>query len=155
MKDKEKVFSTKFKLDSKMLALIYFCYQHKFPLCFMLSFYELYGDTSLFALKALSCNKRIKITDNNIIKILQESQKLYKQIITGVSTLLKIKELSSMEENKRKEEMPEKPHIDTSVFSEDFRNFVEGYLLKNIDDIYAPKVKLNFNTEDLYEELKP
>lgn len=146
-----KPFSAKFKLDDKMLAVIYICYEYKFPLSFMLSFYELYGDTSMFALKALTCSRKIKLTDSGLIRILEESRTLYKQIIKGTSTIMKINNLKY--NNKKNEEIPEYPEIDLAPFSEDYRNFIKYYLLENIDDIFSPMVKLRMSSDDIYKEL--
>lgn len=153
-----KPFCTKFKLNSKLLAVIYICYQYKFPLCFMLSFYEMYGDNSLFALKALSCSKKISLNDVTFAKIIEESRALYKQILTGESALIEIEKSQKLNRNNDEvdiDSLPVLPVIDTSGFSEDYRNFVNSYLLKNINNIYSPEVELMMSTEDLYQELRP
>ena len=87
MDNTDKPFSMAFKLDAKMLTLVYICYEYKFPLSFMLSFYELYGDNSIFALKALTCCRKIKLTDSGLMKILDESRILYKQVVKVISTI--------------------------------------------------------------------
>lgn len=149
--DNEKPFSTRFKIDAKILTLIYICYEYKFPLCFMLSFYELYGDNSIFALKALTCSRKIKLTDSGLMKILDESRLLYKQIVEGMSTIIKINKLKAY--NKDNEEIPELPKINFEVFSNEYKNFLQNYLLENINDIFAPVVKLKMSSDDLYREL--
>lgn len=151
-----KPFATRFKLDSKILALIYICYKYNFPLCFMLSFYEMYGEYSLFALKAMACTKKLTLNDNNFTKIIEESRDLYKQILSGVSTIIEIDKINK--DNKyrtddNKVELPQYPSIDTSKFSNEYKDFVENYLLNNIKDIYSPMVELKMSTKDLYEEL--
>lgn len=147
----DKLFSVDFKIDAKMLTIIYICYEYKFPLSFMLSFYEMYGDTSMFAFKALSCAKKIKLTDSSLIKILDESRILYSQILQGISTIIKINELKS--NNPNNEEIPEYPSIDLSKFSNNYRNFIQNYLLVNVTDIYAPRLNLKLSSDDLYKEL--
>ena len=146
-----KPFSMEFKLDDKMLTLIYICYEYKFPLSFMLSFYELYGDNSIFALKALTCSRKIKLTDSSLIKILEESRTLYNQIIKGISTIIKINKLKR--DNKKNEPIPDYPEIDLSPFSEDYKNFLNYYLLENINNIFSPMVKLRMSSDDVYKEL--
>ena len=122
----------------------------------MLSFYEMYGDNSLFALKALSCSKRISLNDVTFAKIIEESRALYKQILAGESVLLEIEKAQKLNKNNYDiTSLPELPVIDTSEFSEDYRNFVNSYLLKNINNIYSPEVELRMSTEDLYQELRP
>ena len=153
-----KPFSTRFKLDSKIIALIYICYKYNFPLCFMLSFYEMYGEHSLFALKAMTCAKKLTLNDNTFTKIIEESRDLYKQVLTGVSTIIEINKIEKSNENRSiedKKEIPEYPQIDTSKFSSDYKDFIEQYLLKNIKNIYSPMVELRMSTKDLYEELRP
>ena len=41
----DKIFSLDFRLNSKILLIIYICYHYKFPLSVMLSFYEYYGES--------------------------------------------------------------------------------------------------------------
>ena len=84
-----KPFSVTFKLDAKILAIIYICFKYKFPLSFLLSFYEMYGEQSLFILKAMACTKKISLSDNTFAKIIEESRLLYKQILSGISTNIK------------------------------------------------------------------
>ena len=146
-----KPFSAQFKLNAKLLTMIYICYEYKFPLSFMLSFYELYGDNSIFALKALTCSRKIKLTDSGLMKILDESRILYNQIIKGIPTIIKIEQLTR--NNKNNDPIPEYPQIDLTPFSEDYKNFLQYYLLENIQDIYSPIVKLKMSTDDIYKEL--
>lgn len=148
-----KLFSLDFKLDAKILTIIYICYEYKFPLAFMITFYELYGETSMFALKALTCSKKAKLTDTKLMKIVEESRLLYTQILTGVSTIMKIKQLKAY--NPKNEPIPEYPSIDTSKFSADYRVFIEDYLLKNIRNIYEPEINLQLSSHDLYKEITP
>lgn len=134
-----KIFSTQFKLDAKMIAIIYLCYEYKFPLAFMLSFYEMYGDNSLFALKALSCAKKISLSDNTLIKIIDESRLLYDQIVFN--------------RNKLTEHSDFEPTIDYNKFTLSFGRFIQNYLEQNIENLYEPIVKLRLDSRDLYEEL--
>lgn len=147
-----KNFSVNFELNAKLLALLYICYEYKFPLSFMLSFYEMYGDNSLFVLKAISCFKKIKITDSILINALEESRKLAKEIARGISVLLKVDELEKLPEDKRLDSIPEYPTINLSLFNESYKKFIENYLLINIDNIYNQKISLKLNSRDLYEE---
>ena len=145
-----KLYSVEFTLNAKLLAIIYICYKYKFPLQFMLSFYEMYGDGSLFALKALTCSKRMTMSDAELVKILDESRRLYKQIQNGISINRKRKQI---ELGYLKEEMPELPKIELLGFSVSYSEFIEKYLLVNIEDIYAPQVKLKMSSDDIYSEL--
>ena len=145
-----KNYSFEFALNSKLLAVIYICYKYKFPMSIMLTLYEMFKDQSIFILKILSCTKKIKISDNELIKILDESRKLYLQIQKGISTRIKIKKIKL---GQLQEELPEEPTLNLEGFSIEFVNFIENYLLKNIEDIYAPIVKLELSTTDLYEEI--
>ena len=147
-----KSFSVNFEINAKLLALLYICYEYKFPLSFMLSFYEMYGDNSLFVLKAISCVKKIKITDSVLINAIEESRKLAKEIARGISVILKVKQLENIPLEKRVEPIPEYPSIDVSLFTDSYKKFIENYLLINIDNIYDQKVNLKLNTRDLYEE---
>ena len=148
-----KLFSIDFKIDAKVLTIIYICYEYKFPLAFMITFYELYGETSMFALKALTCAKKAKLTDTKLMKIVEESRLLYTQILAGISTIMKIKQLKAY--NPKDEPIPEYPTIDTSKFTAEYKEFVENYLLQNIRDIYAPVVNLRLSSHDLYREIMP
>lgn len=163
----DKIFSTEFELDDKKLLVLYMCYKFKFPASYMLSFYELYEEKSLFTLKALACTKDIKLTDQSITKMLEESRKLYKQILRGRSIRNEIKE-SKIKLKKEIEKarlldldlnmvslpaVPEEPTINTEDFSPEYKDFLENYLLRNVEDIFSPIVKLALSTTDLYEEL--
>ena len=146
-----KPFTLKFELNSKLIALLYICYKYKFPLSFMLSFYELYGDKSLFVIKAMACTSKLNMSDAIFINIIQESRSLYKEILSGVSTLLKINQLKKDKADETT--IPDEPNIDTTKFSSSFKDFIENYLMKNIKNIYAETVSLKCNTRDLYEEI--
>lgn len=147
-----KEFSVKFQINAKMLALIYICYKYKFPLSYFLSFYEMFGEKALFMFKAMSCTKRISLNDNAFIKIIEESKLLYKQILTGISTNIKIDKLTRLVKagNKIKDTIPEAPELNLSVFSDDYKQFIEDYLLKNVVNIFAETHELYMNTNDLY-----
>lgn len=150
-----KPFSVTFKLDAKILAIIYICYKYKFPLSFLLSFYEMYGEQSLFILKAMSCTKKIALSDNTFAKIIEESRLLYKQIITGISINLKRNQLITQIKNGRllTEIIPNCPEIDTKQFTEDYSQFINKYLLKNVNNLFKEEIELMMDTNDLYCEL--
>lgn len=152
-----KQFSVKFKLEAPILALLYICYRYKFPASYMLSFYEMYGKQSLFILKALSCTKKLNLNDNAFIKIIEQSKQLHKQIITGISTIMKINLLQARVKAgaKIEEPIPEQPSIDSSKFPDpDYREFIDNYLLKNINNIFSETIELQLDANDLYCELK-
>ena len=146
-----KLYTVQFALNAKLLAIIYICYKYKFPLQFMLSFYEMYADSSLFVLKALTCCKKTKLTDNEFIKIMEESRRLFHQIQKGMSINIKRKQISLG--ILKDEEMPEPPELNYLGFSESYTEFINEYLLKNIEDIYAPTVSLKMSSEDIYSEI--
>lgn len=151
-----KDYITKFRLNAKLIAIIYICYQYKFPLSFMLSFYEMYGDNSLFALKAFACAKKLSLNDNVFTKIIEESRTLYRQILAGESRMIEINNI--IKHNKAEGtnlSLPEKPVLNSAGFTDPFRKFIDEYLLVNIDNIFAPQVSLKLSTYDLYEELVP
>ena len=152
----KKPFSVQFKLDARILALLYICYTYKFPASYMLSFYEMFGAQSLFILKAFSCTKRTPLPDNVFIKIIEESRLLHKQILTGISTNIKRKQLETQVKSGKKidGEIPEIPVIDTSVFTmQEYKDFVEDYLLKNIPNVFTNNPTLYLDSEDLYSEI--
>ena len=152
----KKPFSVQFKLDARILALLYICYTYKFPASYMLSFYEMFGAQSLFILKAFSCTKRTPLPDNVFIKIIEESRLLHKQILTGISTNIKRKQLETQVKSGKKidGEIPELPVIDTSVFTmQEYKDFVEDYLLKNIPNVFTNNPTLYLDSEDLYSEI--
>jgi len=150
-----KPFSITFKLDSRILAIIYICYKFKFPLSFMLSFYEMYQEQTLFILKAMSCTKKISLNDAAFIKIIDESKALHRQILAGISTNLKRDRLINQVKNGRliKEMIPDCPEIDTKEFSEDFAYFITNYLLKNVTNLFSEQIELHMDTTDLYCEI--
>ena len=150
-----KPFSVSFKLDAKILAIIYICYKYKFPLSFLLSFYEMYGEQSLFILKAMSCTKKIALSDNTFAKIIEESRLLYKQIIAGISINLKRNQLIAQIKNGRllTEIIPNCPEIDTKQFTPDYSQFINKYLLKNVTNLFKEEIELMMDTNDLYCEL--
>lgn len=151
-----KPFSIKFNLDARILALLYICYTYKFPASYMLSFYEMFGAQSLFILKAFSCTKRTPLPDNVFIKIIEESRLLHKQILAGISTNLKRKQLEIKVKSgkKIKEDIPEPPVIDVTKFTmEEYKDFIEEYLLKNIPDIFTDRPTLYLDSNDLYSEI--
>ena len=152
----DKQFSVKFKLDPIILALIYICYRYKFPAAMMLSFYEEFGKKSLFILKAMTCAKKISLNDNQFIKIIEESKVLHKQLLTGISINIKRTRLENMVKNgmKIKEQIPDKPHVNLTVFSDEYSEFIENYLQYNLDNMFSEEPSLKLNTTDLYSELR-
>ena len=157
----DKIFSTEFELDDKKLLVLYMCYKFKFPASYMLSFYELYEEKSLFTLKALACTKDIKLTDQSITKMLEESRKLYKQILRGRSIRNEIKE-SKIKLKKEIEKarlldldlsmvslpaVPEEPTINTEDFSSEYKDFLENYLLRNVEDITFRNCNIGLTTD--------
>ena len=151
----DKPFKVTFKLDAIILAILYTCYRYKYPASYMLSFYEMYGRQALYILKVISCDKKSPINDSILLKIIEESRLLYKEIISGITVLKKIESLSYKVKNgvKIDEIIPDKPHIDTNKFSPEFKDFIENYLTKNISDVYSPEVELALDTKDLYYEM--
>lgn len=150
-----KPFSVTFKLDAKILAIIYICFKYKFPLSFLLSFYEMYGEQSLFILKAMACTKKISLSDNTFAKIIEESRLLYKQILRGISTNIKRNQLISQVKNGRliTEMIPNCPEISLCEFTDDYKQFIKQYLIKNVKNLFQEEIELMMNTTDLYCEL--
>ena len=150
-----KPFSVTFKLDAKILAIIYICFKYKFPLSFLLSFYEMYGEQSLFILKAMACTKKISLSDNTFAKIIEESRLLYKQILSGISTNIKRNQLISQVKNGRliTEMIPNCPEISLCEFTDDYKQFIKQYLIKNVKNLFQEEIELMINKTDLYCEL--
>ena len=150
-----KPFSVTFKLDAKILAIIYICFKYKFPLSFLLSFYEMYGEQSLFILKAMACTKKISLSDNTFAKIIEESRLLYKQILSGISTNIKRNQLISQVKNGRliTDMIPNCPEISLCEFTDDYKQFIKQYLIKNVKNLFQEEIELMMNTTDLYCEL--
>lgn len=150
-----KPFSVTFKLDAKILAIIYICFKYKFPLSFLLSFYEMYGEQSLFILKAMACTKKISLSDNTFAKIIEESRLLYKQILSGISTNIKRNQLISQVKNGRliTEMIPNCPEISLCEFTDDYKQFIKQYLIKNVKNLFQEEIELMMDTTDLYCEL--
>lgn len=151
-----KPFCVSFKIDAKLLALLYICWKYKFPISYFLSFYEMFGAESLFILKALACTKRITLNDNAFANLIEESRKFHKQILTGISTNLKIKQLEAQVKGGKliDEDIPEKPEINLEEFSEEYQDFIKNYLMKNVDNIFSEQCNLKINTRDLYQNIK-
>lgn len=151
-----KPFTINFKVDGDLLALLYICWKYKYPISYFLAFYELYNKTALFVLKALSCNKKIALNDNTFASLIEESRVLHNQIIAGISTNLKIKRLESQVRLGRliDEDIPEKPTLNYKVFSEDYKEFVKDYLVKNVDNIFSETLTLHIGTKELYQNIK-
>lgn len=152
-----KPFSVSFKLDARIIALLYICYMYKFPASYMLSFYEMFGAQSLFILKAFSCTKKIPLPDNVFIKIIEESRLLHKQILTGISINRERFRLQNILKHggRIKKVIPEEPTLDLTQFTmEEFKDFIEDYLLKNVEDIYSMNPTLYLDSTDLYSEIR-
>lgn len=151
-----KPYEISFKIDAKILAIIYICWKYKFPLSYFLSFYEMFGPQTLFILKALACTKKITLNDSTFANILEESKKLHKQILKGISTNIKIKKLEIQVKNGKliDEDIPELPEIDLSEFSDDYKEYIQTYLLKNILNIFADEVVLKIGTKELYQQIQ-
>ncbi len=139
-----KIYATEFKLSAKMLAIINMCYIYKFPASIMLTFYELYGDNTFFALKALTCARKLDLTDTTLVKIIDESNLLYKQIQEQIRRI-------DLAKSKNESYTPE---LNLNKFSNNYRSFIEDYLLENIENLYTPMVKLKLSSDDLYRELE-
>jgi len=151
-----KPFEIEFKLDAKILAIIYVCWKYKYPLSYFLTFYEMFGNQTLFILKAMACTKRLVLNDNAFAALLEESRILHKQILTGISTNKKIAQLENQVRNGKliDEDIPERPSLDLSVFSEEYKEFIKDYLQKNIRNLFAENVVLRLGTRELYQQLK-
>lgn len=139
------MFKTRFKLNSKLIAIIFICYKYKYPLAYFLTLYEMYKEASLFAFKAFSCNKKIELSNKTFIQILEESRDLYHQILAGQSMIIKMK-------NEKSDTIVE-PKIDVTQFSPEFRFFIENYLLKNMSNIFDEEVELTMTSDELYSEI--
>lgn len=151
-----KPFEVQFHVDAKILAIIYICWKYKYPLSYFLSFYEMFGAQTLFILKALSCTRRITLNDNAFASLIEESKKLHLQIIAGISTNIKIKQLEAQITRGRliDEDIPERPSIDCSEFSEEYAEFITSYLLPNVKNIFSETMTLKLGTKELYQQLK-
>lgn len=124
MEIEDKTFIAYFELNSHILAIMYLCYRFKFPLSFMITFYENYKDGAFFVFKALACKKQIALNDLAFAKVIEDSRALYKQIL--------IKDIQS------------------EKFSEKYKEFIDDYLLKLIPNIYDETVMLKMDTNTLY-----
>lgn len=151
-----KPFELSFKIDAKILAIIYICWKYKFPLSYFLSFYEMFGAQTLFILKAMSCTRRITLNDSAFANIIEESRTLHKQILAGISTRIKIKQLEGLVKSGQliDEDIPAQPEINLNAFSDDYKDFLSGYLLKNVDNIFSETMILKLGTKELYQQLK-
>ena len=150
-----KPFTVNFKLDPKILGIIYICYKYKFPASFLLTFYDFYGPEALYILKAMSCANKIKLTDNAFIKLIQESNLLHKQILTGISINIKRNKLINQVKSGRliNEMIPDCPVISLKDFSDDYAQFISQYLQKNVTNLFCERLELRLDSRDLYSEL--
>lgn len=150
-----KPFEVQFHVDAKILAIIFICWKYKYPLSYFLSFYEMFGAHTLFILKALSCTRRITLNDNAFASLIEESKKLHLQMIKGISTNLKISQLEKKVTRGQliDEDIPERPAIDYSVFSEEYADFIKTYLLPNVKTIFTDNLVLRLGTKELYQQI--
>ena len=148
-----KPFEVAFNSEARILAVLYMCWKYKFPASYFLSFYESFGAQTLLIFKALACNKKIAINDNVFASIIEDSKKLHKQILKGISTKLKIKEMEKLVKAGKyvDEDIPETPEIDLFDFTEDYKEFIETYLLKNVKDIFSEVLTLRLGTKEIYK----
>lgn len=148
----EKQYEVEFKVDAKILSIMYVCWRFKFPLAYFISFYEMYGAQTLFILKAMICTKRIALNDNALANLIEESKKLHHQILKGISTNIKIKQLERIVTSGGliDEDIPERPELNLEEFSEEYKEFINNYLLKNVKNIFAENMVLCMDTKDLY-----
>lgn len=151
-----KPFTVDFKIDAKIIAILYMCWKYKYPISYFLSFYENFGAQTLLIFKALACNKKITLNDNAFTNLIEESKKLHNQIIKGISTNLKIKQLENLVRAGKfiDEDIPETPMIEVNEFTEEFADFVKNYMLKNIEDIFKETVTLKLGTRELYQAVR-
>lgn len=149
----KKPYEIEFKIDAKVLAILYVCWKFKLPISYFLTFYEKFGEWTLFIFKAMICAKKLALNDNALSNIIEESKKLQLQIIKGISTLIKIKQLETLTKAGKfiDEDIPERPEIDTMEFSDEYAEFIEKYLLKNIKNIFSKNVVLKLGTKELYQ----
>lgn len=151
----DKLFSIKFKLTFDILAILYICYKNKFPAVYFITFYEKYGPQSLYVFKALACGKKMALNDNAFTKVIEESRLLQQEILRGISINIKREKLACILKNggTLKEPIPDYPQINLTLFSEDYANFIENYLICNTSDIFSDEIQLWLDTKDLYEQL--
>ena len=150
-----KPFEIEFKIDAIKLAILFMCWKFKFPVSYFLTFYQMYGKQVLFIFKAIACTKRITLNDSAFTNIIEESKKLQHQILKGISTKIQIAKLEALVKNGRliDEDIPEQPKLDLSEFSEEYKKFIQTYLLKNIVNIFSDTVVLKVGTKELYNQI--
>lgn len=147
-----KPFEIEFKLDAKILATLYICWKFKLPISYFITFYEQFEEWTLFIFKAMICSKKLALNDNALANIVEESKKLHLQIVKGISTNIKIKQLEALTKAGKliDEDIPERPEINLYEFSDDYREFIEKYLFKNIKNLFSENVILKLGTRELY-----
>ena len=118
--------ATYFELNTPLIAIMYMCYEYKMPVALMIAFYESYTEMALYLFKAMACMKYVTLTDAKFKQIVEESRKLYWQIVDH--------------------------RVKVEEFSPEFQQFINTYLMVNIEDIYAERIKLNITTKQLYGE---
>ena len=96
-----------------------------------------------------------KIPTVEELKIIEESRLLYKQILSGISTNIKRNQLISQVKNGRliTEMIPNCPEISLCEFTDDYKQFIKQYLIKNVKNLFQEEIELMMNTTDLYCEL--
>ena len=73
--------------------------------------------------------------------------------MTGISTKFKIKDLEKLVKAGKyvDEDIPDDPEIDLFDFTEDYKEFIETYLLKNVKDIFSETLTLRLGTKEIYK----
>ena len=150
-----KPFEIEFKVDAIKLAILFMCWKFKFPVSYFLTFYQMFGKQILFIFKAIACTKRITLNDSAFTKIIEESKKLQHQILKGISTKIKITQLETLVKNGKliDEDIPEQPKLDLSEFSEEYKKFIQTYLLKNVSNLFSDTIILKVGTRELYSQI--
>jgi hypothetical protein len=141
-------FKLKFELCPCIIASIFFCYKFKYPIAVAISFYETFGEQALFAYRAVTSLKTVTLNSQLFSRVLNESKLLYQEVLKGVAKIIELEKNGKVDKSS-----PDYPKIDLELFSQDFKDFIKLYLLKNIDNIYAEKVELSVTTEQMYEHL--
>lgn len=122
----KKSLEIKFELNIYLLTLLYLCFTYNISLDMLLALYEQYGKQSLFVFKALACKKNISISDKQFTGFMDESKRLYRQIL--------------------------KHNIILYDYTHSYQLFIK-WLNTAIEDIYAEQVKLKVDYTDLYDAL--
>lgn len=124
--DGKKSLEVMFELNIYLITLLYLCFTYNISLDMLLALYEQFGKQSLFVFKALACKKNVSISDKQFAGFIQESKRLYRQIL--------------------------RHNIVLYDYTHSFQLFIK-WLNTAIEDIYAEKVKLRIDYTDLYDAL--